>query len=60
MAVKTAEREPVSAWIDVRDRERLFELAAEHDRSVSAELRRAVAAHVRRDDVEHLRGEDAA
>lgn len=49
--MKTDEREPVTAWIDARDRRRLFELAREHDRSVSAELRRAVAAHVAREEV---------
>lgn len=58
--MKTAEREPVTAWIDVRDRRRLFELAREHDRSVSSELRLAVAAHVSRENVPERRDEDAA
>jgi hypothetical protein len=56
MTMKTAEREPVTAWIDAPDRWRLFDLAREHDRSVSAELRRAIAAHVRDSDSSETAG----
>jgi predicted transcriptional regulator len=47
VATQTEQRELVTAWVDLRDRERLDELAREHDRSRSAEIRRAIATHVR-------------
>lgn len=40
------DREPVMAWVDKRDRQRLVELARAHERSLSGELRIAIAAHV--------------
>jgi predicted transcriptional regulator len=52
VAVRAEERVSVSVFVDPRDRERLNELAREHDRSVSAEIRRAIRAHVEREQDE--------
>ena len=56
MAAQAEEREPVTAWLDGRDRERLVELARSNERSVSAELRLAVRAHVRDSSMEGTGG----
>jgi hypothetical protein len=54
MATKTAEVRPITAWIPIRDLERLTEAARENDRSVSAELRIAVRKYLA------LRADDTA
>jgi predicted transcriptional regulator len=42
----------VSAQVDEAVRARLAELAAEHDRTLSAQVRRVLNAHVQRDEHE--------
>jgi predicted transcriptional regulator len=46
MSTRTDDRVSISAFIERCHRERLDELAREHDRSMSAEIRHAIARHV--------------
>jgi predicted transcriptional regulator len=55
MSALTQERVSVSVFVDPHDRERLAELARNHDRSISAEIRRAIREHIERDQEEEDR-----